>query len=72
MPRTLPDDLNELPPDERLALIGALWDSLDQERIAVSDEQLAELDRRRTEAATSREGYRDWADVKADLDRQRG
>ena len=45
MPRTLPDDLTQMPADERLQLIDALWDAAD----------------------ISREGYREWADVKADM-----
>ncbi len=47
MPRTLPDDLTQMPADERLQLIDALWDSLDDGQVPVSEEQLAELNRRR-------------------------
>jgi putative addiction module component (TIGR02574 family) len=67
MPRTLPDDLTQMPADERLQLIDALWDSLDEGQVPVSEEQLAELNRRRDAADVSREGYREWADVKADM-----
>ena len=39
-------DLETLTTDERLRLLGDIWDSLDPEDIPVTNAQLAELDRR--------------------------
>ncbi len=39
-------DINSLSPQERLDLIGQLWDSLDAGDVQVTAEQAAELDRR--------------------------
>ena len=39
-------DIDHLSPQERLELIGRLWDSLDDEDVPLTPEQEAELDRR--------------------------
>ena len=39
-------DIKNLNPEERLALLGDIWDSLDPEDIPLTDAQRAELDRR--------------------------
>lgn len=39
-------DIKSLSPEERLALIEEIWDSLDQDDVPVTDAQRAELDRR--------------------------
>ena len=40
------DEISRLSPDERLSLIAALWDSLDDEQVPLTAAQQAELDRR--------------------------
>lgn len=39
-------DIASLSPDQRLTLIGELWDSLDPNEIPLTDAQKEELDRR--------------------------
>lgn len=39
-------EINNLTAEERLALLGEIWDSLNPEDVPVTDAQRAELDRR--------------------------
>jgi len=59
-------DVKRLSPEERLELIEELWDSLSEEDIRLTSEQLEELERRR--ARLEREGPRGrpWRDVLGD------
>ena len=59
-------DVKRLSPEERLELIEELWDSLSEEDIRLTPEQLEELERRR--ARLEREGPRGrpWRDVLGD------
>ncbi len=41
-----PEEIARLTPEQRLALIEALWDSLEQDDLPVTAAQTAELDRR--------------------------
>jgi putative addiction module component (TIGR02574 family) len=41
-----PDDIKRLSVEERLELIGDLWDSIEDERLSLTAAQAAELDRR--------------------------
>jgi putative addiction module component (TIGR02574 family) len=41
-----PDEITRLSPDERLALIEQLWDSLDDDQVPLTPAQQAELERR--------------------------
>jgi putative addiction module component (TIGR02574 family) len=59
-----------MPAEERLALIDALWDSLDDGHLKLTDEQLAALQRRRDAAENGLPDFRDWADVKAAMERR--
>jgi putative addiction module component (TIGR02574 family) len=54
---------------QKLELIGALWQSLerDQEQIDVSDELIAELDRRKEAAQLNPESLVPWEQVKQRL-----
>jgi putative addiction module component (TIGR02574 family) len=45
----LEETITRLTPDEKLALIGKLWSSLDPSNLPIPPAVLAELDRRRTE-----------------------
>jgi putative addiction module component (TIGR02574 family) len=64
------DEIVRLSPQERLALIAQLWDSLEQNQLPLSQAQQAELERR----LASLEGDRDqgvtWAALKAELERR--
>lgn len=61
-------DFSPLSPEERLELIGELWDSLDESEIApLSPEQLAELERRARDAEANPKAGRSWPEVRADL-----
>jgi putative addiction module component (TIGR02574 family) len=46
MNKVLRDQVLRLPPEERLELIGELWDSLDPSDVPLTPEQIEELDRR--------------------------
>jgi putative addiction module component (TIGR02574 family) len=59
--------LEHLPPAERLALIGTLWDSLDDQDRPVTPAQAAELLRRLDHFDADRNDAMAWADLKADL-----
>lgn len=58
--------------EERIALMGRLWDSLDPAAAAPITPALAvELDRREAEADADPAGGSSWADLKSDLERKR-
>lgn len=63
----LAPDLARLSPKQRLALIEALWDSLDDAVLPLTDAQRAELDRRIAGFAEDREHSIPWEQVKAEL-----
>lgn len=62
-------DVLELPVDERLALVEAIWDSIADapDALPLSDGQRAELDRRLAEYERDPEGGSPWPEVKARL-----
>lgn len=51
--------------DERLAVIGELWDSIDHKSRAVSPEVVSLLDERLTDAKANPAVGRSWEDIKA-------
>ncbi len=58
----------QLTAEERIALIGRLWDSLDPAVAApLSDELAAELDRREAEADANPEAGESWESLKSQL-----
>lgn len=60
--------VDELTAEERVALIGRLWDSLDPTAAApITDALAAELDRREAEADVSPEDGDEWPDIQAAL-----
>jgi len=66
MTRTLP--LDDLTAEERIELIGKLWDSLDPTAAAPITPALAtELDRREAEADAAPEAGDAWADIRSEL-----
>jgi putative addiction module component (TIGR02574 family) len=65
MPTTI-SDYTKLSIPERLALIGEIWDSIVAEGrpIGLTDEQRAEIDRRRKLAEDGQARWVSWEDVK--------
>jgi putative addiction module component (TIGR02574 family) len=60
------EELLRLPPEDRLALISALWDSLG-DAAPISQSQQAELSRRLARFDTDAEKAQSWSDLKKDL-----
>ena len=62
-------DINKLAPEERLALIGDLWDSLSArpEAVRITQAQRDELDRRLDELDTGDAAVISWEDLKRRL-----
>ncbi|WP_044561536.1 addiction module protein [Azospirillum sp. B4] len=58
---------DHLTPEERLTLIGELWDSLDQQNVPLTNAQRAELDRRIAEIDAGTVEMIPWEDVQAKL-----
>ena len=65
-----PEEINRLSPQERLALIEQLWDSLDDFDVPVSPAQRAELERRLESFEQDRAGAVTWDQLKAELARR--
>ena len=61
-----PDELAQMTPPERLALIAQLWDSLEHDHIPLTAAQRAELDRRLDTLEQDRHGAVSWAELKAE------
>lgn len=60
--------LDDLTADERIELMGRLWESLDPALAApITPYVASELDRRETEADSAPEAGDAWPDIKADL-----
>jgi len=60
-------DVSQLTPDEKLDLIGELWDSLDDGDIALSPEQQSELQSRLDRVERDGVSGRPWHEVEARL-----
>jgi len=67
-----PFDVKRLSPEERIELAEELWDSLVEEDIVLTPEQLEELERRR--ARLDREGPRGrpWREVLGEIEKRGG
>jgi putative addiction module component (TIGR02574 family) len=63
-------DIESLSPQERLDLIGQLWDSLDANDVQLTPAQAAELDRRLETLNEDINDGRDAVDVLAELRRR--
>ena len=63
--------LARLSPRQRLDLIEALWESLDDKDVAVTEAQRAELDRRITGFEQDREQSISWEQLSAELRQRR-
>lgn len=64
------DELARLTPEERLALISQLWDSLESDQLPLNAAQRAELDRRLESLEQDRREGVTWAELKAELERR--
>jgi putative addiction module component (TIGR02574 family) len=64
-------ELARLSPRQRLDLIEALWESLDDKDVPVTDAQRAELDRRIAGFDQDQEQSIPWDQLRADLQQQR-
>lgn len=65
-----PDEIARLSPDERLALIAQLWDSLDEDQIAITAAQQDELRRRLAVLEDNRVEGINWESLQAELERR--
>lgn len=64
------EEINRLSPDERLALIAQLWDSLEDDHIPLTIAQQTELERRLATLDQDREHSITWEDLKAELEQR--
>jgi putative addiction module component (TIGR02574 family) len=65
-----PEEIGRLSPQERLALIELLWDSLDDSDLLVTPTQRAELERRLDSFEQDRAGAVNWDQLKTELARR--
>ena len=65
-----PDEIARLSPDERLALIAALWDSLDDAQVPLRPAQQAELERRLAMLEHDQAEGVTWDALRAELERR--
>ena len=64
------DEITRLSPEERLTLIGELWDSLDPADVPVTPAQRAELGHRLDSFEQDRSGGITWEQLRAQLARR--
>ena len=66
------DELLKLPPKEKLELVEALWDSIDDELLigTLKPEQMQELDRRLSNLDENPESLIPWEDVKKEMNKR--
>ena len=65
-----PDEITRLSPDERLALIAQLWDSLDDDQVPLTTAQQTELERRLATLDHDRAQSVTWEILKAELEQR--
>ncbi len=65
-----PDEITRLSPDERLALIAQLWDSLAETQVPLTTAQEEELDRRLARIDDDRAHSVTWESLKAELEQR--
>lgn len=63
-------DVTRLSPEERIELAEELWDSLTEEEIALTPEQLEELERRRDRLEREGPRGRPWRDVLNEIEKR--
>ena len=67
MNKALKEQVLQLPPDERLELIGELWDSLDEADVPLTESQIVEAKRRLAEHHADPSTGVPWEEVRARL-----
>jgi putative addiction module component (TIGR02574 family) len=63
-------DVKRLSPEERIELAEELWDSLAEEDIVLTPEQLEELERRRARLERDGPQGRPWRDVLGEIEKR--
>ena len=66
------EQLRELPVEDRLQIVGELWDSIaeDSSSLKLTPDQLAELDRRLDDLEKNPSEGRPWEEVRADIEKR--
>ena len=64
------DEISRLSPDQRLALIAQLWDSLDDHQVQLTPPQLAELERRLATLDQDHTRRVTWETLKEELEQR--
>lgn len=64
------DQITRLTPDERLALIAQLWDSLEDHQVPLTPAQQTELERRLSTLEHDRSQSVTWETLKAELEQR--
>ena len=64
------DEIKRLSPDERLALIAQLWDSLDEQQVQLTPAQQTELERRLATLDQDRTQSITWETLKEELEQR--
>lgn len=65
-----PEEMVRLTPPERLALIAQLWDSLEHEKLPLTNAQKVELEIRLASLDENRRDSVTWASLKTELERR--
>ncbi len=68
--QTLLSQAKQLPPADRMELIGELWQTLDHEELHVTDADRTMLDERLADLAANPDSGRPWQAVDAELRRR--
>lgn len=63
-------EVGRLTPSERLALIGQLWDSLEQPELSLTEVQNAELEHRLASLDEDRRNGVTWEELRAELEQR--
>lgn len=66
-----PEQIARLSPEERLSLIGQLWDSLQDHDVPLPPAQRAELTRRLSSLEQDRDKAVSWEELRAELEKRR-
>jgi putative addiction module component (TIGR02574 family) len=67
MPPSIQELIEHMSPEERLRLIGEIWDSLPAEQVELSESHREELDRRLADADANPGAGVPWEEVRARL-----
>jgi len=67
-----PFDVKRLSPEERIELAEELWESLAEEDIVLTPEQLEELERRRARLERDGPRGRPWREVLGEIEKRGG